>query len=148
MSGARHGQDGKFDFSSGRIVNRISGEVIPDDEPVFIFRARDHHARKAIEFYQTIVEDEHHKAAIAETVEAFEVFAEMHPERMKEPGITRHFQLTGQRLPRIEAAARALLGRYVVVVENWTNWPSSWDPEGEPVVIEMRAALEGIAIRR
>ena len=87
-------QDRKFDFSTGRLVNRASGETIPDDEPVFILRARDRHALKAVQFYAGMVEVEHHWRATQETVEAFQRFADEHPDRMKEPGITRAFNLS------------------------------------------------------
>ena len=86
-------QDRKFDFSTGKLVNRASGEPIPDDEPVFILRARDRHALAAIQFYKELVEVDHHAQAIQETIEAFEQFAAEHPDRMKEPGITRAFNL-------------------------------------------------------
>lgn len=86
-------QDRKFKFEDGKIINRVSGEAIPADEPVFIFRARDRKALAELLHYQDIVEDEHHRAAIQESIEAFQEFKEAHPERMKEPGITRHFAL-------------------------------------------------------
>ena len=38
------GEDRKFKFTDGRFINRVSGEPIPDDEPVILFRARDIHA--------------------------------------------------------------------------------------------------------
>lgn len=79
-------------------VERLARELcditdLPPDEPVFILRARDHHALKAIQFYQALVQTEHHTFAIQETIEAFETFAAEHADRMKEPGITKHFAL-------------------------------------------------------
>jgi hypothetical protein len=86
-------QDTKFDFSTGKLINRVSGEVIPDDEPVMFFRARDIYAVQTIEFYMTLIQNEFHQKVVSERVEDFERFATDHPERMKEPGITRHFKL-------------------------------------------------------
>lgn len=67
------------------LVNRVSGKAIPHDEPVFILRARDVHAVRAIEHYRGLCHDEDHKAFVAARVLQFQDFAEKHPERMKEP---------------------------------------------------------------
>jgi hypothetical protein len=67
------------------IVNRASGEEIPADEPVFIFRARDKWAAGVLGDYATFVEDPAHKAAVEERFIQFGEWAEAHPERMKEP---------------------------------------------------------------
>jgi hypothetical protein len=86
-------EDRKFDISTGKFVNRVSGEAIPDDEPVMIFRARDRRSLPMIDFYLSICTDPHHQQAIRDVIEDFEAFARDHPERMKEPGITRHIRL-------------------------------------------------------
>lgn len=78
--------DTKYDFSSGQMVNRETGEAIPDDEPMFILRARDIHARQAIMAYRSECEDEPHREACLNVARAFATFAQDHPERMKEPG--------------------------------------------------------------
>lgn len=86
-------EDRKFKFENGQFVNRVSGEPIPDDEPVILFRARDWHSLDVLNFYRQIVADPHHIQAIEDRISEFEAFAEAHPERMKEPGITRHIVL-------------------------------------------------------
>jgi len=79
-------QEPKYNASvDGRIVNRASGEAIPDDEPVFIFRARDKHAAAVLIFYRDLCEDANHKAAIQSRWEDFMRFWRESPERMKEP---------------------------------------------------------------
>jgi hypothetical protein len=86
-------EDRKFKFENGRFVNRVSGEAIPDDEPVIIFRARDRHALAVLDFYRSLADDEHHRRAITDRINEFYAFAQEHADRMKEPGITRHIRL-------------------------------------------------------
>lgn len=90
--------DGKFSTDGVRIFNTVSGEVIPDDEPLFLLRGRDDYALVAIHAYQAATEDvcnELHKAGIQQVREKFCQFAAEHPERMKQPGVTRHLKLEG-----------------------------------------------------
>ena len=82
------GQDRKFKFENGQFVNRVSGEPIPLDEPIVIFRARDQHSLNVLREYLAMVKDEHHQQAIRERMSEFADFARNHPDRMKEPGIT------------------------------------------------------------
>lgn len=86
-------EDHKFKFENGRFVNRVSGEAIPDDEPVIIFRARDRHTIGVLGYYLSRVEDPHHQRAIIERINEFEAFQRDHADRVKEPGITRHIAL-------------------------------------------------------
>ena len=78
-------QEPKYDAVDGRIVNRASGEPIPDDEPIFVFRARDVKALHALRAYFGHCTDTHHMAAVTQRIEDFKAFAQTHPERMKEP---------------------------------------------------------------
>lgn len=78
-------QEPKYEIRDGRLVNRASGEAIPDDEPVMIFRARDKHAHGAILNYARLCRDEHHYGVVQDRARDFAEFAEKHPERMKEP---------------------------------------------------------------
>jgi hypothetical protein len=75
------------------IVNTVTGEPIPDDEPLMIFRARDRHALPMLRYYAELcardICTEFHMLGIFNRLEAFEKFAKDHPERMKQPGITR-----------------------------------------------------------
>jgi hypothetical protein len=83
-------EDRKFRFEAacGRFVNRVSGEEIPDDEPVILFRARDAKALPLLKFYQELCVDDHHKQAIQDRIDEFQDFMLANPGRMKEPGIT------------------------------------------------------------
>jgi hypothetical protein len=90
-------EDRKFKFENGRFINRVSGEAIPDDEPVIIFRARDHHAVAVLQHYYSLVNDPHHEQAIWERLNEFLEFKQRFPDRMKEPGITHHIELRGDR---------------------------------------------------
>jgi hypothetical protein len=69
----------------GRIVNRATGKPIPDDEPVFILRAKDVHASAALAAYLRELEEIEHRAAVQARIDAFDAFAAAHPERMKYP---------------------------------------------------------------
>lgn len=88
--------DGKFSIRGWQIVNTVSGEAIPEDEPLFLLRGRDHLALVAIHAYQGACEaecNELHMAGIQQVREKFCQFAAYHPERMKQPGITKHLKL-------------------------------------------------------
>lgn len=83
-------QEPKYDVNGeGRIVNRVSGEVIPDDEPVMIFRARDKNAAPMIAYYAKLCSDPEHKAIVKERLHHFVDFIHEHPDRMKEPDTAR-----------------------------------------------------------
>jgi len=86
-------EDRKFKFEDGRFINRVSGEAIPDDEPVILFRARDAHVMSVLGFYWEMIADEHHKRAVVDRIEEFSAYREANPDRIKEPGITRHIRL-------------------------------------------------------
>jgi hypothetical protein len=85
--------DGKFGIKDGRLVKMSNDEFVPPDEPLFIFRGRDHLAMQVIRFYyQLCVDDgcnDYQLDSITKQLEKFEKFAETHAERMKQPGITR-----------------------------------------------------------
>jgi hypothetical protein len=76
------------------IVKVATGEPIPDDEPLILFRARDALALPgALYPYQTLCFadgcTDFHLAGVRNRVLAFEEFHHDHPGRMKQPGITR-----------------------------------------------------------
>ncbi len=81
--------DPKYAVVNGQFVNRASNEPIPDDEPVFIFRARDRHAAAAISAYADTCSDEEHRSIVRVCAADFRRFAEQHPTRMKEPDTIR-----------------------------------------------------------
>lgn len=91
-------EDRKFKFEEGRFVNRVSGEAIPDDEPVILFRARDNHAIPTLLAYLDMVADPHHRQAVMDRLEEFSSYRAAHPERLKEPGVTRHIRLNSDAL--------------------------------------------------
>ncbi len=78
-------QEPKYEIKNGKIHNRQSGEQIPDDEPVFILRARDIHAAELIVLYSREVADPKHQEAVRMRAAQFNNWASLHPTRMKAP---------------------------------------------------------------
>ena len=78
-------QEPKYGISDGRIINRQTGEPIPDDEPIFVFRAKDRLAVRILTAYFSAIEDPEHARAVAARLEDFKRFAREQPERMKDP---------------------------------------------------------------
>ena len=78
-------QEPKYTVNGTHIVNRASGEAIPHDEPVFIFRARDKWAAGVLGDYAQFVNDPKHAEAVNARFIQFGKWAEAHPDRMKEP---------------------------------------------------------------
>lgn len=78
-------QEPKYEFREGKVFNRASGEQIPDDEPIFILRARDIHAADAIHTYGSRCADPEHRKVIKDRWRDFMDFRLRHPDRMKEP---------------------------------------------------------------
>ena len=65
-------------------------DIVPDDEPLFLLRARDRDALNALSAYRNSCREsgcsEEQNTGIAERIGEFIRFRETHPERMKEPG--------------------------------------------------------------
>jgi len=78
-------QEPKYTVNGSAIVNRASGEEIPADEPVFIFRARDVHASWVLKEYAVQCGETAHTLAVIDRIADFDRFAIAHPERMKQP---------------------------------------------------------------
>jgi hypothetical protein len=76
-----------------QIVKTSNGDVLPDDEPVILIRARDHLALTLLNFYRQLsIEDgcnDFHLNGVDEVIRKFADYANKRPERMKQPGITR-----------------------------------------------------------
>lgn len=72
----------------GRICNRATGRPIPDDEPVFVLRAKDRKAHVALMAYCRACDDEAHRDNVLQRLGDFESFSFEHPTRMKEPDTT------------------------------------------------------------
>jgi hypothetical protein len=83
-------QEPKYKAEGSRIVNRLTGETIPDDEPVFIFRARDLLALPALrKYHEDLLKEDRvsheHVRAVNTRIVHFLEFRQQHPERMKYP---------------------------------------------------------------
>ena len=76
----------------GPVVNRQSGVAIPDDEPVFLLRARDFNAVETLKSYLEIARsggcDKEHQTAIKLRMRQFSDFAHWNKKRMKTPDTT------------------------------------------------------------
>lgn len=78
-------QDPKYDIQHGRLINAVTGNPIPMDEPVFIIRAKDLRAVPVLYDYLNLCENAEHVRAVAQRIEDFELFAATHQQQMKEP---------------------------------------------------------------
>lgn len=82
-------QEPKYEIKDGKIHNRQSGEQIPDDEPIFVLRARDSHAVATLSTYLCLVKasGDHgaHLNAVRMRLDQFEKFSRENKERMKLP---------------------------------------------------------------
>jgi hypothetical protein len=77
-------QEPKYAIENGRLISRQSGPV-PEDEPLFILRARDIYAAATIQAYAQKLPNGAHKNAVAIRAEQFQNWAAAHPDRMHEP---------------------------------------------------------------
>src|SRR5215813_6030170 len=74
-----------IDQNTARVRNRQSGAAIPEDEPIFIFRASDRKAAEVLWHYSAHCKDKIHRKAVETRALQFENWAQEHPSRMKEP---------------------------------------------------------------
>jgi hypothetical protein len=83
--------DGKFHIEGEAIVKTSSGEVLPEDEPLFFLRGRDRLALAALTHYRVLCVldgcNDYQLAGIDERIAAFEEYAALRP--TKQPGVTR-----------------------------------------------------------
>ena len=86
-------QEPKYTTDGEHFINRVSGEIIPIDEPVFLFRARDALSAESVLRYAVRIvtrptaqdtAEEHYRAVMARW-DDFRLFAKTKPERMKYP---------------------------------------------------------------
>jgi hypothetical protein len=70
----------------GRIVKKENEVPIPEDEPLFIFRAKDRKALCALVAYNMVLDNLDQKAVVTACINDFRLFQEMHPGLMGEPG--------------------------------------------------------------
>lgn len=78
-------QEPKYEIKDGRLFSRSSKLPIPEDEPIFVFRGRDVHTRKVLEFYIRLLKEGSHKEAVKRRHWDMRKFAHDFPDRMKEP---------------------------------------------------------------
>lgn len=78
-------QERKYDAIDGKIVNRATGEPIPDDEPIIIFRAKDRKSTGMLIAYRAMCENENHKAVIDGRIEDFLDWQMRNQDLTKEP---------------------------------------------------------------
>lgn len=85
--------DGKFHVDGDQIIKTSNGEVLPQDEPLFLIRGRDRLALAALLAYRDLSTrdgcNDFHFESIDREIARFEKFAQDHPERMKQPSVTR-----------------------------------------------------------
>ena len=75
----------KYTIKEDRIVKRSNEVPIPDDEPLFLFRAKDRKALAALVAYNMILDNLDQKESVTKSINDFRRFQEEHPERMAEP---------------------------------------------------------------
>ncbi len=75
----------KYKIKDGKIVKRSNEVPIPEDEPVFIFRAKDCCALAALVAYSVILNNPEQRAEVTKSINDFREFAVNNPEEMSEP---------------------------------------------------------------
>ncbi len=75
----------KYKIKNNQIVKRDGEIAIPDDEPLFIFRAKDRKALIALCCYNMVLDNLDQKAAVTKSIEDFRDFQERNSEKMGEP---------------------------------------------------------------
>jgi len=114
-------QDPKYSIRNNRLINAERNEDIPEDEPVFLLRARDMHGLDGVFRYMDTIRHAvgqgdvwpAHLEAVRRRVADFEQFRLNHPERMKQPdtdppksasGKVQNAGLSGHHMTAVEAA--------------------------------------------
>lgn len=75
----------KYKIRDGKIVKKSNEVPIPDDEPIFILRAKDRKALPALLAYNMILDKLTQKAAVTKCINDFRAFQEKNLEKMGEP---------------------------------------------------------------
>lgn len=75
----------KYKILNDRLVKRDNEAPIPEDEPLFIFRAKDRKAMAALCCYNMILDNLEQKAAVTTTINDFRQYQEDNPDLMGEP---------------------------------------------------------------
>ncbi len=77
--------DPKYVIISGMLCNAFTHEPIPEDEPIFILRAKDIHAYGTLDHYEDLCRDQAHRESVAKRMVDFDGFRDENPDRMNEP---------------------------------------------------------------
>ncbi len=84
--------DGKYHIQDDEIVKTSTGEILPRDEPLMLFRARDILAELLIWIYQQLCQHfgctSDHVRAVGLIACGFREFKQHNPDKMKQPGST------------------------------------------------------------
>lgn len=83
-------QDPKYGIQDSRLVNMTTGEPIPHDEPVFIFRAKDKKIVAALTAYFMACENPDHVAAVEQRIVSIEAWQDRNIDMLKEPDSNYH----------------------------------------------------------
>lgn len=75
----------KYKIQDGQLVKRIGEKPVPDNEPLFILRAKDRKALATLVAYNMILDNLDQKAEITKSINDFRRFQEEYPEKMAEP---------------------------------------------------------------
>ncbi len=75
----------KYGIEGGRLVKKSDGVPVPEDEPVFILRAKDTKAIAALTAYSVLIERLEQKEMVRKSIMAFLKFAKENPDKMGEP---------------------------------------------------------------
>ena len=77
--------DRKYMIKNNQLDKRIGEKPIPDNEPLFIFRAKDRKALSALVAYNMILDNLDQKAEVTKSINDFRAFQESNPDKMAEP---------------------------------------------------------------
>ena len=75
----------KYMIKNNQLVKRSNQVPIPDNEPLFILRAKDRKALAALTAYSMVVDSLDQKESIQKSVEDFRRFMAENPDLMGEP---------------------------------------------------------------
>lgn len=75
----------KYQIIDNKLVKRSNQVPVPDNEPLFIFRAKDRKALATLVAYNMILDNLDQKAEVTKSINDFRAYQEMNPDKMAEP---------------------------------------------------------------
>jgi hypothetical protein len=95
------------ELGSVTVRNKLTGEIIPEDEPLFVLRGRDKLALKTLRYYFALCQAENctfqHLNGLRDILRSFNEFVNQHADRMKEPGSTfRRGPINTEQVPTLD----------------------------------------------